>query len=383
MRLSTDRLMLAGLVIVTLAECLTHYGQVYPDSPGYFTTAHFFQGRVQATGQPNFRLLRPVIPFLASLLNYFVNIRTSFAIVNLVFWCAAAILMFYFTKLLTKSTYASLFSSLVFTTAIPMLLFADAALTDMGGYFFILLCTYLVIKWDIPRATLTRVDIMALVLGAGILVRESVASALIFAVAWTLWSTRSVSRAAILLLIPLAVSLGWSYAVGVSYAAWYAQGGVVYAATNQPLTPLHRLLRLAGNIQYSFGRYPEILLLGALGLLVNHDKKTLQLHISIWIGAFAIIFAWPVIDTRFTFILFPSIFPLAGLGMEDAYRMIFRGKSTQGFWPSFVESEKFHYAVLLLIVAAYALITNFVLRHYVSLPWMPYTDPSVKLTDIV
>jgi 4-amino-4-deoxy-L-arabinose transferase-like glycosyltransferase len=290
--------------------------------------------------------------------------------------------MFYFTKLLTKDIYSSLFSSLIFTSAIPMLLFADAALTDMGGYFFILLCTYLVIKWDIPRATITRVCIMALVLGVGILVRESVASALIFAVAWTLLSTRSVTRAAILFLIPLAISLGWSYAVGISYAAWYTQGGVVYAATNQPLTPLHRLLRLAGNVQYSFGRYPEILLLGALGLWRNHDKNTLRIHISIWVGAFAIIFAWPVIDTRFTFILFPSVFPLAGLGLEEAYRIIFRSKYIQEIWPSFTDSVNFQYAFLLFVVAVYALITNLVLRHYVSLPWMPYTDPSVKLTGI-
>jgi len=382
MRLSTDKLILGGLLIFTLAETLTHYGQVYPDSPGYFAAAHFFQNRASSAGEPNFRLLRPVVPFLASLANYFVNIRTSFAIVNLLFWCAAAVLMFYFTNLLTKNVYSSLFSSLIFTSAIPMLLFADAALTDMGGYFFILLCTYLVIKWDIPRAPITRVCVMALIIGVGILARESVASALIFAVAWTLWSTRSLARAAILILIPLAISLGWSYAVGISYATWYSQGGLAYAAANQPLTPFHRLLRLAGNIQYSFGRYPEILLLAALGLVVNHDKNHLRIHISIWIGALAIIFAWPVIDTRFTFILFPSIFPLAGLGLEEAYRIIFRSNFIREIWPSLNDSASLHYAFLLLVAALYALITNVVLRHYVSFPWMPYTDPSVKLTDI-
>jgi len=382
MRLSSDKLIVGGLLIFTLAEALTHYGQVYPDSPGYFAAAHFFQNRASPTGEPNFRLLRPVVPFLVSLVNYIVNIRTSFAIVNLVFWCAAAILMFYFTNLLTKNVYASLFSSLVFTSAIPMLLFADAALTDMGGYFFILLCTYLVVKWDIPRAPITRVCLMALVIGVGILARESVASALIFAVAWTLWSSRSVPRAVILFLIPLAISLGWSYAVGISYAAWYTQGGLVYAAANQPLTPLHRVLRLAGNIQYSFGRYPEILLLAALGLVANHDKNHLRTHISIWIGALVIIFAWPVIDTRFTFILFPSIFPLAGLGLEELYGIILRSTFIRENWPALKDSARLHYAFLLLVVALYALITNFVLRHYVSFPWMPYTDPSVKLTDI-
>ena len=382
MRFSTDKLMLVGLLVFTLAEGLTHYGQVYPDSPGYFAAAHFFQGRALTSGTPNFRLLRPLIPFLASLLNYFVNIRLSFAIVNLAIWCAGVVLMFYFTKLITNDTNASLLSSALFTSAIPMLLFADAALTDMGGYFFILLCTYLVIRWDIPRAELGRVCLMGLVVGVGILARESVASTLIFAVAWTLWSGRSITRAAILLVIPLAISIGWSYAVGISYLAWYSQGGLVYAATNQPLSPLARLYRLASSILYSFGRYPEVLALGALGLLATLDRDKLKIHISIWIGAFAIILAWPLIDTRFSFILFPSIFPLAGLGLEEAYRIIFKSKLVQQIWPSFPDTMRSRFAFLLVVIAVYALVTNLVLRHYVSLPWMPYTDPSVKLANI-
>jgi len=382
MRLSTDKLMVLGLLLFTLAEGLSHYGQVYPDSPGYFAAAHFFQGRAPPPGTWEFRLLRPLIPFLASLANYFIGIRSSFAVVNLVLWCGSAVLMFYFTKLLTKDTYSALFSSALFSSAIPMLLFADAALTDMGGYFFILLCSYLVVKWDIPHASIRRVCVMGLVLAVGILARESVASALIFALAWTLWSGRSISRAAILLIFPLAISLGWSYAVGISYVAWYTQGGLVYAATNQPLSPLRRLLRLAGSIEYSFGRYPEALLLGALGFL-STQRNLLKIHISIWIGALAIIFAWPVIDTRFTFILFPSIFPLAGVGLEEAYRIIFKSKLVQEIWPSFPDSLQVRYAFLLLIVAVYALITNMVLIGYVSFPWMPYTDPSVKPTDIL
>jgi 4-amino-4-deoxy-L-arabinose transferase-like glycosyltransferase len=375
--------MLAGLLIFTLAEGLTHYGQVYPDSPGYFAAAHYFQGRAPGAGTWELRLLRPIIPFLASVANYFVDIRTSFAAVNLLLWCGSAVLMFYFTKLLTKDNYSALFSSALFTSAIPMLLFADAALTDMGGYFFIMLCSYLVVKWDIPNAPIRRLCLMGLVLGVGILARESVASALIFALAWTLWSGRSIRRAAILLFFPLVISLGWSYAVGVSYVTWYTKGGLIYAATNQPLSPLRRLLRLAGSVQYSFGRYPEVLLLSALGFLGIRDRSLLKIHISIWLGALAIILAWPVIDTRFTFVLFPSVFPLAGIGLEEAYKIIFKSKLVQAIWPSFPDSVQWRYAFLLLVVAVYALITNTVLKGYASFPWLPYTDPSVKPTDVV
>jgi 4-amino-4-deoxy-L-arabinose transferase-like glycosyltransferase len=382
MKLSTDKVGLIGLVVLTVAECITHYGAVYPDSPGYFAAAHFFQGRAPPAGSWEFRLLRPIIPFLASLVNYFTDIRSSFALVNLVLWCASAVFMFYLSRQLTKDSYSALFSSASFTVAIPMLLFADAALTDMGGYLFILVCTYLVIRWDAPRASLTRVCLMGIVLGIGILARESVASALIFALAWTLWSGRSITRAAILFFIPLAISLGWSHVVGISYVTWYTQGGLAYAAANQPVSPLHRVLRLGGSIQYSFGKYPEILLLSTLGLLGVSDRNILKTHVSIWIGAFAVIFAWPVIDNRFTFILFPSIFPLAGVGLEYAYSIIFKSKLVQEIWPFFPDSARSRYAFLLFVLAVYTLITNLVLKSYVSFPWALYTDPSVKLTAI-
>jgi 4-amino-4-deoxy-L-arabinose transferase-like glycosyltransferase len=382
MKLSIDKFMLVGLVIFSLAEGLTHYGLVYPDSPGYMAAAHFFEGRGAATGTAAFRLLRPLVPFLASLANYFLDIRTSFAIVNLVFWCASAVLMFYFTKLLTKDANASLLSSALFTSAIPMLLFADAVLTDMAGYFFILFGIYLVVRWDLPHATLKRVCIGGLVLGIGILARENVAAVLIFALAWAILSRGSIPRTIVFCLIPIGISVLWSSAIGVSYLAWYAQGGLAFAAVNQHLSLLQRAYRLLGSIQYSFGLLPEVLVLAALGLLRIQDKGYLKIHISILIGAFAIIFAWPVVDTRFTFILFPSILPLAGSGLEEAYNLIFKGKLVQTIWPSFSDTANSRFAFLLLVLAIYAFITNVVLKGYFSFPWMPYTDPAVKLIDI-
>jgi hypothetical protein len=133
------------------------------------------------------------------------------------------------------------------------------------------------------------------------------------------------------------------------------------------------------SIQYSFGRFPEVLLLSALGLLGISDRNILKTHVSIWIGALAIILAWPVIDTRFTFVLFPSIFPLAGVGLEEAYWIIFKSKLFQEIYPSFSDSPWSRYAFLLFVAVVCTLITNLVLRGYVSFPWAPYTAPGVKL----
>jgi len=373
--------MLIGLVVFTLGEALTHYGQVYPDSPGYITTAHFFQGKasVDAAG---FRLLRPVVPFLASILNYFVDIRTAFALINLVFWCSAAVLMFYFTKLLTKNVHASLLSAAAFTSAIPILLFGDAVLTDMAGYFFILLGAYLAVRWDLPRASLRRVCFLGLIMAVGMLSRESVATVLIFGSAWILASKGSVKRIVLLLAVPVGMSILWSYVIGVSYVAWYNQGGLAFAATHQQLTLTGKLFRLLGSIQYAFGRIPGVLILAFLGLLKTTRKRDLALHISFWVGALAVILAWPVIDIRFTFILFPSILPLAGMGLLAAYRIIFESSMVQMIWPSFRDSGKHQFSFLMFVVLAYVLVTNAARPEFISFPWNPYTDPSVSLGGI-
>lgn len=382
MKLSTDKAIVGGLVVFSLAEGLSHFGQVYPDSPSYMAAAHFFQGKSVASGTAEFRLLRPLVPFLASLVNYFADIRTSFALVNLVFWCAAVVLMFYFTRMLTKDTNASLLSAALLTSAIPLLLFGGAVLTDMAGYFFILLGTYLVIKWDLPHATLRRVCFAGLIVAVGILSREVVASVLIFASVWMLLSKGSISRIIIFLFIPIGIALLWSFAVGVSYATWYAQGGLAFAAAQQQLSLSRRGLRLLGSIQYAFGRYPEVIALAALGLLRIKSKGYFKVHIALLIGALAVILAWPIIDTRFTFILFPIVFPLAGAGLGEAYAIFFDSNLIHLIWPSFRDTKKTRFAFLVLVILVYALITNIVLRGYLSFPWHPYTDPSVKPTDI-
>lgn len=382
MKLLTDKFMLIGLVILSAAEAVSHWGQAYPDSPDYIATAHFFQGGKALTGSAQFRLLRPVVPFFASLLNYFTDIRTSFAVVNLVLWCAAAVLMFYFTKMLTQNSNVSLLSAALFASAIPMLLFADAVLTDMAGYFFILLGLYLVIRWDLPRATLQRVCVSGLVMAAGLLSREIVATVLVFALVWTILSKGSIARLVLFLAIAIGISILWSFAVGVSYVAWYNQGGLAFAAANQHLSVLARAYRILGSIQYGFGRYPEVIILAILGLLSIKSKDYLKTHISIWISAFAVILAWPIVDTRFSFILFSTIFPLAGAGFQEAYDIVFKSRLVSIVWPTFRDTHRSRLVFLLLFICAYVIITNVVLRGYFSFPWRPYTDPSISLADI-
>ena len=90
---------LVAVITITVLEALTHIGQIYPDSASYIKTALFFEGEISRAGLGDayFRLLRPVVPFAASLLNHAIGIKASFAVFNLVLWLASSLLMFNFT----------------------------------------------------------------------------------------------------------------------------------------------------------------------------------------------------------------------------------------------------------------------------------------------
>jgi 4-amino-4-deoxy-L-arabinose transferase-like glycosyltransferase len=294
--------------------------------------------------------------------------------------------MFYFTRLLTRSSQAALASAAFFTTAIPILLFGDAVLTDMAGYFFILLGMYLVVRWDIRHASLSRVLLAALVVAVGILSKESVASVLLFGLVWVLLSKPSwgsAGRITLFTIIGIGISLLWSIAVGISYLEWYNQGGLIYASTYNQLGLRFRLRMLIVSIQYGFGKYGEVIVPAILGFLRIERKGHFTIQTSILLSTLAIILAWPIIDTRFTFILFPAIFSLAGLGLENAYNIIFRSRLISDvIWPSFKPSARSLAIFSLLVVAVYVLITNVVLIRYISFPWNPLTDPSVSPIDL-
>jgi hypothetical protein len=376
-----EGLMLSMLVALTLAEGLTHFGQAYVDSPGYMQVTQFIRGRAVITEGVRFRLLRPIVPFLAAVLSAIMQPRLAFAFVNLVLWCASAILMFYFTKLFTKNKYAAFASSVFFTASIPLIIFGAAVYTDMAGYFFILLGSYLILRWDIPRANFERTCVASVVTGLGIISRESVACVMIFMLVWGIVSRGSVLRIVLYEGIIAVFALIWSTLVGVSYTAWYLHGGVNMSS--------YAVLGLGGGIiglfrslLYAFGEIPIVLTLVLLGVLQTYEIPKLKKFGSLMLSELAVIVAWPVIGTRFTFILFPALLPLAGIGIDGAYTIIFGSPIVASMWPSLAKSPKTRVVFVGVILAAYVVITNVVTKGFISLPWHLYTDPSITPSNL-
>jgi 4-amino-4-deoxy-L-arabinose transferase-like glycosyltransferase len=284
--------------------------------------------------------------------------------------------MFYFTRLLTKSTSAAVISSVFLTSAIPLLILGAAIYTDMAGYFFILLGAFLIVKWDLPRANLKRVVLAGVVVQAGMLARESVACVLLFAIVWCLLSRGSFRCILLFAGIVVGLSVLWSTLVGFSYFQWYMLAGV--SASPYPkmgfLGGVDALLR---SIVYAFGEIPIVLLLSFLGFLRIHDSRKLNIYVSFLIAATLVIVTFPVPGTRYSFILFPAILPLAGVGVDETYSIILQSPLISTIWGSFKTPSKALLIFQLLIMVAYVAITNLLTIRYVSFPWNPLIDPSL------
>lgn len=360
------------VLILTPVEGLTHFAQLYQDSPGYIKTAYSFLG----TSPPvPWRLLRPVIPFAASLLNSFLDIRTSFGIVNVFLWSVTSLLMFRYARRLTGQEDTAFLAAAFFTTSVPMLIFGAAILTDMAGYLFVLVGVILLFNWNLLRASLRKVVVAGLIMTLGVLARETVASVFFVAVLWALMSKGSWRRLLLFVAIPLGLALIWSGLIGVSYYNW-AMSNATFAAEHQAMSIPMRILTWSYSIAHAFR--PEIVILAIVGFLRLRDRTKAKQELTIALGLSIFLLIAPgVIDYRYTFILFPAMLPLAALGTREIATWLTHALPISDSTKLKI-SVAFEVAVLLL----YLVETNLITIRFVSLPWKPYVDPTLPTNAI-
>ncbi|HYW01349.1 MAG TPA: hypothetical protein VE862_07755 [Candidatus Acidoferrum sp.] len=370
---------LAAVGIMTVLEAFTHIGQMYPDSASYIKTALFFEGQISRAelGNAYFRLLRPVVPLVASLLNHVIGIEASFAVFNAVLWFASSLLMFKLTEMLTERTDAAFVATSFFTASIPILLYGGAVLTDMSGYFFALLGTYLILKLDLGRATYVKVIASSFVVALGVLSREFAASVVVTLVIWVLLTRGSWRRVVLMTLIVVAIAFAWSTAVGISYNSWLsynvlnASQNAAFESQNAPLAL--RLWTWIRTIRIAFR--PEILLLAVIGGASILKRRTkLPAFAASLLGPAIVTLGLAVVgagtDFRYTFTMFPSVLPIASLGviwLANQVAAFFIRKNGH--------SEKLATVLTILCVVAFIIETNLITMRFLSLPWNPYVAP--------
>lgn len=348
-------------MILAISEGLTHFGHIFPDSGDYVALAYAFEGVSHPSIGFTARYLQPVIPFAAASLNFVIkNMAFSFAILNMILWCGATVLVFKLTFLFTGSREPSLLAALYFAAAVPLLVYGDAVLTDMGGYFFMILSVYLLVRWNLPKASLSRILVSSMIFTLGIMTRETYVSFVIILVISFLLSRRWSLKIVPLLGIPAFLSLVWSSIVGVSY--WNAYlAEVTYGSTHhlavaiaQKATAYLYTLRLAFR--------PELLVLAAIGFLyVCLAREGIVTHVSVLLGGSVFLLALPVVDYRFTFLLFPSMMPLAGLGTMQLASNVAKRMSGEKYRALMITLE----VVIMLCVLVLA---NWTTRSYVAFP---------------
>ncbi len=276
-------------------------------------------------------------------------------------------LMIGLTKSFSERQDSTFVTAGFFTTSVPMLLYAGAVLSDMGGYFFTLVGVYLVIRWDILRsATVKKLILGALIMTIGLLSRETVASVFFVAFAAALCIRPRGSLVKVVLFggIPIGIGLIWTYLVGVSYLAAFNY--------YQPLTPLARIATWLYAARLAFR--PEILIFALVGLLKLRKTSRIRMSVAILVGISAFLLLEPgVVDYRYAFILFPAVLPLAGLGTCAMAEYI---SGRLAISPS--RKKQFNLVFVILVLVLYIFETNWITHKFFSFPWKPFIDPSVS-----
>ncbi|MFQ5911512.1 MAG: hypothetical protein ACE5IJ_12460 [Thermoplasmata archaeon] len=343
----TGYLILVGSALFNISWT---FGHRFLDSRIYLTAATFFLGADPSEfrlGASNALQLRPVVPFLTSLLSPVVELDVAFAIVSSVFWLGTCLLLFKLTQILTHSYVGGLWAGLLFNFSAPVLAFGASLLTDMTSWFSLTLGLYLLARWK-GRMSLSRTVASALVVGVGVLTREIVLSlvlAHLLAVAWGRdTSRRDLLRLGVFLLFAALPVVLWNWYLGKSLLIYYQEGPQKTISSYSAPGPSAWEVTLYGSLDIDARTLPLLVLLplrwtgslvaafhGALALALIRFRESIAATkaLRLWpylIATVPVFLARSFMELRLMFILFPVILPIAavhltGLGRKGAWVM--------------------------------------------------------------
>jgi len=305
-----ETIRVSSILLLSLLESSLFFGKIFPDSPGYIEVAYFFNGKGTSFSQS--RMLRPLIPFLASILNKLVDISTAFGIVNLLLWLASSYVMFQLSKDLLDDSDLAWYVSISFTASLPVIIYGSGVLTDMAGFFFVILSAWLTRRLQKERSALRYLSI-GTVMGLGILGREVVFACLPFFILSEISQRRDgmdYRKTLLTVLIALLPSVLWSTALGLNYLEWFKTGGIQYAGgwTFNPKELLKSVL-----LAFSF-----LVPFAPIGFLEEEDESKCLFYLFSLLSIVSILIVWPVKDYRFSFLLSPCVIPLSVKGIDWA-----------------------------------------------------------------
>lgn len=346
--------------ILAFVEGITHFASFQGDSPGYVNLVKAFRGTATPTERSimsNYFVLRPVVPALAVPFSYLMSYANAVAAVNLGFLLLGTYVVYHFVSRLMMRREAGLAASICYASAFTNLVFGVAVLADGAGFAMLIVSLYAILF--LLHDTRSSV-LVGLIVGLSILTKETNLIAVIFLLIHYLRVRRDVHFLpfAIVAVIGLGLAFSWSALVGFSYTKLYllqftyATPGYKGALVNPKLAASQIWNAFNFTLPFAFM---------ALFLVTDDQFKTV---IECTIPALVLFIASPTyIQSRFIFLAFPGILPLAGFGIVEAAGVLARR-------PWFGKLSKEHWLLFLLFMLV--LYTNVVTFHnYFGTPISP------------
>jgi hypothetical protein len=344
--------------ILAIVEGLTHFGQLQGDSPGYIEILQLLRGTGDSQILQWHGILRPVVPLLAVPLSFLLGYGPAIAAVNLGFIVLGTVVTYLLcSRLLGREV--GFISALAFASAVPVLAYGFAVLTDGAGYAMLVTVVY-VILFGIPSGSdFNRRSIMiGMLVGVSILTKETCFIGLIF-----LWAryildrkTMSLRNVLVITVVALVISVGYSQIVGHSYLRYYQEGlqyGGGPIGYKGPL--LHPRTFLISN-EYA---YYILLPLAFLGFFTV-GKDQFKVLVQILFSTGVLVLLWPTPpESRLSFLTFPAVIPLAAFAISQAADVL-------AVRPYFSLLNRRRW--VFLIVIALIVLTNVLARKLILLP---------------
>lgn len=304
------------ILAICAIEISTHWGYWYPDSGTYVSAMNYIIGEEEVLTHEK-RMIRPVTLVLAAPLSSLIGVIDALALINAVFWIATSLLLYHFSYGLLNDRRLALYPALMFTTSTTMLEYGTAVLTDSGGYFFTLLTFYILHLYRDSEDMRTYV-MLGVILTIGALTREQVIPFFfiyLFIYEYLSGNKRWKRIFYITALVGFLV-MGYYILADIDPFTAYISGKTHAKNFSQSAIEVWGPTVFIKTVLGAFAFFP---LLAIFGIYHEKNRENHIRYLAMFLAVFFVLVIWPINDYRFTFLLFPIVFPLASLGMKVFY----------------------------------------------------------------
>lgn len=312
------------IVLINAILIVLFLGQQFnqPDVPCYVAGARLIFGLAEG-GDCSFRMLKPLPLIFSGLLEKItgINAKYGFFIQNLIFYVLSAFLIFEIIKLVFKDRWQALLGTIAFITAPPLLVYGLGYLTDMGGWFFVILGVYLTVKFfEAFKENHKLVFIFGLILGLGFLFKEAALGGAVFFAFFVLFNKLSLLKKVKLwglfslgYLLPIILSsLVIFHYFGYTFFDWFRFN------EQKPYGDYYHLIYFIKDIGATLYLYWFLFIIGIFGFLRKYLRKSIDINKFIFLAASGITillwFIWSYPMNRIFYLSAPFLIALVSYG---------------------------------------------------------------------